>query len=51
MYKHITLLTNLTRIKHLCCCVTTTEPYSSCFLPFNKSCTVTSSMCVVKDKM
>ena len=50
MYTHITLLTNLIRIKHLCCCVTSREQYSSCYLPFNYTCTV-SFMCVVKDKM
>ena len=50
MYTHITLLTNLIRIKHICCIVTTMEPYSSCYLPFNVTCTVTI-MCVVKDKM
>ena len=50
MYTRITLLTNLIRFKHLCCCVTTPELYSSWYLPFNFTCTVIS-ICVVKDKM
>ena len=50
MYTHITLLTNLILTKHLCCCVKTPELYSSCYLPFNFTCTVTI-ICVVKDKM
>ena len=54
MYTHITLLTNLIRIKHLCCCVITIEPYSSCYLLYftllYSTCTP-PIICVVKDKM